>query len=369
MSLSGRDVVETRAEAAGQDRAPLVVLEPLRAFLDDAGWGSGPLTAVPIGDGHSNVTYELIRGEARGVLRRPPRPPFPASAHDVLREAKILRALSAAGLSVPRVLAASDDPAILGVPFFLMEHVAGQVFGPLEQAPGPAAGRSISEAAVDGLVAVHAVDIEVESLRDLGRPDGYLERQVRRFASIWQERRTRDLPELDRVQSWLSEHLPNSAGRALVHGDYRLGNLMFSAEDSPRLLAMLDWEMATLGDPLADLGYLCATWAQPDDIDNPLWELSAVTRLPGFLTRGELRERYARLSGREVGGLRWYEVLALWKAAVFLESSYRRYLDKSTDDPYFGRLGAGVPLIAQAALERTGATTAPARARGSVRSA
>ncbi len=354
---AGADVVRTAAEAAAQPRPPLLVLEPLEAFLDAHGLGAGPVAAEPIGEGHSNVTYALRRGDADLVLRRPPRPPLPPSAHDMLREAALLRKLHAAGVRVPRVLAVCEDPAAIGMPFYVMERLHGVVVTrELPPALGAHGVRSqIGRELVDALVEVHAVDVRAAGLEGLGRPGGYLERQLRRFASIWEQQRTRTLPEVDRLHAWLAERLPASPAATVVHGDFRLGNAMLDRQPPARLLAVFDWEMATLGDPLADLGYLCATWARPDDEENPMLELSAVTRLHGFLPPEELVERYALRSGRDVEGLRWYEVLALWKAAVFLESSYRRYLDGTTDDPYFARLDDGVPALARAALARTAA--------------
>lgn len=347
------DVVASAEEAAAAERPPLIVLEPLERFLDEHGIGRGPVEASPIGDGHSNVTYELRREDAHVVLRRPPRPPIPPSAHDVLREARLLLALRPAGVRVPEVLALCEDPGVIGMPFFVMEHLDGHVIGrTLPPALDDPDGRlRLGCELVDALVELHAVDVAQPELEGFGRQSGYLDRQLRRFSSIWDAQRTRDVPEVEAVGDWLRRHLPASRDVTVVHGDYRLGNVMFD-RDRPELRAVLDWEMATLGDPLADLGYLCATWASPGDEDNPMLALSEVTRLPGFLSRGELRDRYARLSGRDVDGLRWYEVLALWKASVFLESSYRRYTAGTTDDPYFADLREGVPRLAREALRR-----------------
>jgi aminoglycoside phosphotransferase (APT) family kinase protein len=348
------DVVATAAEAASSRRAPLIVLEPLERFLDAHGIGSGPVDARPIGDGHSNVTYELRRAGARVVLRRPPRPPIAASAHDVLREAHLLTALRPAGVRVPEILAICADPHLIGMPFFVMEHVDAEVVG--ERLPPAldheAARASMAGELVDALVELHRVDPAAAGLDGIGRSTGYLERQIRRFASIWESQRTRAIPEVEAVAAWLADHRPARSDRAVVHGDYRLGNVMFDRA-RPRLRAILDWEMATLGDPLADVGYLCATWARPGEADNPLTALSAVTRRPGFPAPDELRERYARGSGRDVDDLRFYEVLALFKGAVFLESSFRRFREGTTDDPFFAALETGVPQIARTALART----------------
>jgi aminoglycoside phosphotransferase (APT) family kinase protein len=355
VSQSGRsDVVLTRAEASGLERPPLLILETLARFLDQHGLGSGYVQAEAIGEGHSNVTYSLRREDGTHlVLRRPPRPPLPESAHDVIREARLLRALRPAGVRSPHILATCEDPALIGMPFYVMEHLDGNVLGTSipSEFDAPAARATIAHDLVDALVELHGVDPEAAGLASFGRPAGYLERQVRRFSSIWEAQHTREVPEIPRVARWLQDNLPAAGDVSVVHGDYRLGNAMIE-RDRPRLQAILDWEMATLGDPLADVGYLCATWARPGDEENPMFALSTVTRLEGFPTPEQLRQRYALRSGRNVDALKWYEVLALWKAAVFLESSYRRFREGTTDDPYFAALGEGVPRLALAAYRR-----------------
>jgi aminoglycoside phosphotransferase (APT) family kinase protein len=353
------DVVETVEQARTCPRPPLLVLEPLAAFLDQLEIGRGPIVARSIGGGHSNVTYELLRHGARVVLRRPPRPPIPPSAHDVLREARLISALRPEGVRVPRVLALCEDASLIGMPFYVMEHVDGHVLGEDEppKLATPTARHKTGMELVDALVELHAVDAGTPSLAGFGRPDGYLERQIRRFSSTLELVSTREIPQLGEVAAWLAEHRPSSSQLTVVHGDYRLGNVMFE-RDRPELAAILDWEMATLGDPLADLGYLAASWAQPGDDENPINGLGRVTRQPGYPSVDELRDRYAARSGRDPGDLRFYEVLAVWKSAIFLEASYRRYIDGTTDDPYFATLEQGVPQLAAEALQRTqGRTT------------
>jgi len=344
------DVVATPAQAAGLEREPLLVLEPLAAFLDAHGLGTGGLRAVPIGEGHSNVTYLLERDRgARFVLRRPPRGPLAPSTHDVLREARLLALLAPAGVPVPAVLATCADEAVIGAPFYVMPFIDGHVL--TTQLPtaftDPGA---IGEVLVDALVALHAVPL-AGALADFGRADGYLERQLRRFGSLLEANATRPLPDLEVVADWLAGHRPDSAAATVVHGDYRLGNTLL--DPAPRVAAILDWELATLGDPLADVGYLTAMWAQPGDPDDPMLDLSRVTRGPGFASRDQLAARYAERTGRSIASLRWYQVLALWKAAIFLEGSYRRYRAGSTDDPYFARLADGVPQLARRARALT----------------
>ena len=349
------DVVPTATEAADLTLEPLLVLEPLAEFLDAAGLGAGPIEPTPIGDGHSNVTYLLRRGEQRLVLRRPPRGPLPPSAHDVLREARLLAALAPLGLPVPAVLATCEDEAVIGAPFYVMPFIEGRVLttrlpAPLAAADGP---RRIAEQLVDRLVELHEVDFAAAGLADLGRADGYLERQLKRFGGLLELNATRPLPDLERVAGWLAANLPSSPPATLVHGDYRLGNVMYAPAE-PRLVAVLDWEMATIGDPLADLGYMTAMWAEPDDPHNAVGDLSAVTRGPGFPDRVALAERYAAATGLSVDALPWYQVLATWKAAIFLEGSYRRFQDGTTADTYFARLGEGVVGLGQLASQRAG---------------
>lgn len=333
---------------------PLIVLDAVTEFLDDRGIGHGPVLAAPIGDGHSNITYLVQRDDVKVVLRRPPRPPLPPSTHDVVREAQIIAAVRTAGVRVPTVLAVCEDPSVLDVPFYVMEYVEGVVVAEhLSPAlASPEARARLAHDLVDALVELHGVDHGADGLATIGRPTGYLARQIRRFSSLWTQVRTRDVREIERVAAWLTDNMPATSETSLVHGDYRLGNVLVDRE-RPRVLAILDWEMATLGDPLADLGYLCATWAQDDEAANVMTQLSAATTAPGFPRSSELADRYARASGRDTRNLRFYEVLALFKAAVFLESSHRRFIDGRTDDPYFAKLAVGVPQLAREALART----------------
>jgi len=350
------DVVATHAAAAADARPPLLVLEPLRAFLDAQGLGAGELRAHPIGEGHSNVTYLLERDGCELVLRRPPRGPLAPSTHDVLREARLLRALEATAARTPRVLAVCADEGIIGAPFYLMERVAGEV--PTTSLPPaldtPAERRRCGEELVDALAEVHAVDWRACGLEGFSRePSGYLERQLRRFAGLWEHHRTRDVPAIEHVTGWLREHLPRSGPPTIVHGDYRLGNAMICGHAPARVVAILDWELAALGDPLADVGYLCAMWIERDDPPLGMFELSGVTRLPGFATRGELVARYEAAGGRAMTDIDWYRALALWKAAIFMEGNLRRALAGSTDDPWVRGFGEGVVELAERARELT----------------
>jgi aminoglycoside phosphotransferase (APT) family kinase protein len=215
----------------------------------------------------------------------------------------------------------------------------------------PGAPGVIADETVAALVALHAADLGSSGLGELGRPSGYLERQLRRFGSLLEANATRPLPELERVAEWLGANLPESRRTTFVHGDYRLGNLLFGTPLG--VAAVLDWEMATVGDPLADLGYLTAMWAAPEDDENPMFALSKLTRRPDFPRREDLARAYAEATDEPLDDLRWYQVLALWKSAIFLEGSYRRFTEGASTDAYFASLGEGVPALARTALSWT----------------
>jgi aminoglycoside phosphotransferase (APT) family kinase protein len=347
VALAPDDVVRTRAEGAANDREPLLVLEGLLPFLDAHGLGAGEPEIAPVGDGHSNVTFAVTRGDARFVVRRPPRGPLPPSAHDVLREARVLRAL-AGHARVPAVLAVCEDPAVVGAPFYVMDLVDGHVLTSAvpPELDDPAGKRRIGEELVDTLVEIHAVDWQAAGLEGFGKPTGYLERQLRRFIGLWEHNRTREIPAVESVGAWLTANLPASGPATVVHGDFRLGNTMFARGAPARLIAVLDWEMSTIGDPLADLGYLCTLWVDRDDPSGGMFELNGVTREEGFPLRAELVARYEERSGRSMTDIRWYQTLALWKSIVFMEGNYRRAVAGTTDDPYLKSFGDGVVQLA-----------------------
>jgi aminoglycoside phosphotransferase (APT) family kinase protein len=344
------DVVATHEEAAENEREPLLVLEPLLDFLDAHELGTGAAEVAPVGEGHSNVTFRVRRGETTLVVRRPPRGPLPPSAHDVLREARIMGALEGRA-RVPRVLAVCDDESVIGAPFYVMEHLEGHVVtGQVPSELDSVADRArMGDELVDALVEIHAVDWRAAGLEGLGKPTGYLERQVRRFLGLWEHNRTRDVPAVESVGRWLRDNLPDSGPATVVHGDYRLGNTMMAPRSPARLIAVFDWEMATIGDPLADLGYVVATWVDSDDPPLGRFELSRVTRQEGFPSRAEFAARYEERSGRAAPDLRWYRTLALWKSIVFMEGNYKRATSGATDDPYLKDFGEGVLELAERA--------------------
>jgi aminoglycoside phosphotransferase (APT) family kinase protein len=346
------DIVATHEEGAANEREPLLVLEPLRRFLGEHGLPAPcDLGAVPIGDGHSNVTFALSTGV---VLRRPPRGPLPPSAHDVLREARLLRALEPTPVRTPKVIAVAEDPAVIGAPFYVMELVPGEVItDTLPPALDSEQGREqIADQVIEALVELHAVDYSQVGLDGFGRPSGYLERQVRRFLSLWEHNRTRELPAVEQLGRWLADNMPQSPPATIVHGDYRLGNTIFAPGAPAHLNAILDWEMATIGDPLADLGYLMIHWHEAGDRAGG-FNLQSVTTLPGFPSRAGMIERYEARSGRRMHALDWYVTLALWKGVVFMEGNYKRALAGTTDDPYLKSFGEAVVELAERALEVT----------------
>jgi aminoglycoside phosphotransferase (APT) family kinase protein len=352
-SVAADDIVATHAEGAANQREPLVVLEPLREFLADNGLSApADLQLTPIGDGHSNVTFALSTGV---VLRRPPRGPLPPSAHDVLREARLLAALEPTSVRAPKVLAVCADQDVIGAPFYVMERVQGEVITHAipPALDDPAQRERIADQLIEALVELHGVDWAAIGLDGFGKPTGYLERQLRRFGGLWEHNRTRELDQVEEVGAWLAANLPQSPRATIVHGDYRLGNTMLAAAPPARIVAIFDWEMATIGDPLADVGYMMIHWTQPDDEPGQKFNLQSVTSRPGFPTRKELVARYERRSGRPVRALDWYVALALWKAVVFMEGNYKRALAGSTDDPYLKTFGEGVTELAERALRVT----------------
>jgi aminoglycoside phosphotransferase (APT) family kinase protein len=338
--------------------APLLVEESVEAFLDEHGLGNGPVTATRIGDGGgSNFTFLVARGEDEFVLRRPPRPPLPPSAHDMVREARLQNAIRAAGFDrLAEIVAVCEDESVLGVPFYVMRRLDGHVLTD-ELPPGlgdEAARHRLGLDLVDTLVEIHGA--QGPSLDAFRREGSYLERQVRRFTQLWEINRTRDLPDVERVASWLARNLPAPLEETVVHGDYRLGNMMVAPGDPTRILAVLDWEMGAIGDPRADVGYLLATYSEPGGRVSALGS-SPVTAEPGFPSRTELVARYVERSGRDVEPLAWFEALALWKAAVFCEAIYGRYLrgELGEEDTRAAIFEVAVPLLAQTARETIGA--------------
>jgi aminoglycoside phosphotransferase (APT) family kinase protein len=333
---------------------PLVDTDALAAYLSQHLPGDG-VRVRRHQAGHSNETFFVTWGGRELVLRRPPRGAFLPSAHDVAREYRVLSALEQTPVRSPTTVLLCEDEDVIGATFYIMERVHGVVIrNELPDAFTESERGSIGHELVDALVELHAVDYKSCGLANFGKPSGYLERQLRRWTGQLELTLplTRALPDLERVGEWLRENLPPSPAATIVHGDYKLDNVMFDARAPARLKAIIDWEMSTIGDPLADLGWMISFWREAGDTDDDVFaELHSVTTMAGFSSRAELIERYRAKTGRDVSVLDWYQVLAVWKLAILLEGSYARHLSGVTDDPFFAEMEHGVPALARRALE------------------
>ncbi|MDQ4124491.1 MAG: phosphotransferase family protein [Actinomycetota bacterium] len=335
----------------------LVDRAALESYLSETLPGEGELEVQRHQAGHSNETFFVTRGESRWVLRRPPAGAFLPSAHDVKREHTVLSGLAGTGVRVPRTVLMCEDESVIGVPFYLMERVDGVVIR--DELPAwlnEEHRASVGSELVDALVELHFVDPASCGLGGFGKPSGYLERQLRRWKGQMELTLpfTRPLPDLEAIGEWLAANRPPETETTLVHGDYKLDNVVFAAGPPPRLVAILDWEMSTLGDPLADLGWMVSFWREAGEDESDVFTRTArVTALPGFQSRADLVERYATKTGRDVSHLNWYQVLAVWKLAILLEGSYARHLAGMTDDPFFAEMERGVPALAARAWAAT----------------
>jgi aminoglycoside phosphotransferase (APT) family kinase protein len=301
--------------------------------------GAADLEIEQFPNGHSNLVYLIRTGHREYVLRRPPHGPVAPKAHDMAREYRVLEAVNPYFPEAPGVFLLCEDSAIIGSTFFLMERRNGIVIResvPDELARIPGHERMLSEAFIDCLVRLHSIDVSQSGLRSLGKPEGFVERQVRGWAERWNRAKTEDLPEMDRVVRWLHDRMPPSAGAALVHNDYKLDNVMLRPSGDG-VEAVLDWEMATLGDPLADLGLtMCYwTWANIAAADDPHPATPSVTTRPAWHTRDEFLQRYAERTGRDLTHIRYHEVLGIFKLAVILQQIYYRFHCAQTQDQRF----------------------------------
>jgi aminoglycoside phosphotransferase (APT) family kinase protein len=329
-----------------------VDLSGLKRFLDERNLGdTAGLRSENISFGHSNEVHLVHFDRYSWALRRPPRGPLLPTAHDMMREYRVLKALQDTPVPVPRVYATCDDPSYIGAPFYLMEYMRGEVVRADNQhfVKTPELRRRVSQQMVEVLAALQKVDWRAAGLEGFGRSDGYLERQLKRWSDQLERTipHTRPLPVMERVKEWLRAHLPESPAPTIVHGDYKLDNLMFDPL-SARAIAVLDWEMSTIGDPLADFGWMLTYWPDPTDTasGNVIASMSADE---GWLTRREMIDLYEDRTGRIMREFAFYQAFALFKLAIILEGSYARYLGGQTDDPMFASLTERVPALANAA--------------------
>lgn len=319
--------------------------------------GDAPLSASLIAGGRSNLTYYVTDGAHEWVVRRPPLGHVVATAHDMGREYRVMSALQGSTVPVPVTRALCDDTSVIGAPFYVMDRVEGRVVRSTTELAGfeTADAVAVSHGLVDVLARLHAIDYEAAGLREFGRPDGFLARNVARWGKQWQANKTRELPAIDELARRIAAALPESGPPAIVHGDYRLENTML-ATDRPEIVAVLDWEMSTLGDPLTDLGLFLVYWvhwdreAEPDTPSVPL-ATGGASGLPGFISLEAVAERYATQTGRDLSNLDFYIAFAFYKLAVILEGINARFLMGKTLGEGFDQMGQMVTALLDAAFE------------------
>jgi len=318
----------------------------LREYLDRArpGLVDGPLRARLCTGGRSNLTYEVSDGRQSWVLRRPPLGHVLATAHDMGREYRVLSALAGSAVPVPATVLFCPDETVLGAPFYLMELVAGRVYRTARDTAGlsPEELSELSYTLVDVLARLHAVDIEAVGLTGFGRPEGYLARQVRRWRRQLEQSRSREVAGVDELADALAATVPASDDVAVLHGDYRLDNVIVGQDH--RIVAVLDWEMSTIGDPLADLGLLLVYWGTPLAVDG-------VSATSGFISGPQVAEHYAAVTGRDLSRLDWYVALGFYKLAVVAEGIHFRHTQGKTVGEGFERFGAMAPALVEQGLK------------------
>ena len=333
----------------------------LRAFLADHLGVAERFDVQRHDQGFSNETLFVTWGDTDLVIRRPPIGETADTAHDVLREYEVVDALQDTGVPVPTTVAATEDPEIIGVSFYVMERLDGDVlrYAEPDRFENSDARAGIGLEMVDTLAAIHSVDYEAVGLGDFGTPEGFTERQVERWQGQFEwafeeTTESRKVPEIAEIGEWLAANVPEQPAYTLVHGDYKLDNVIFGSGSDPELAGVLDWEMSTLGDPLTDLGWFLFFWLDPVEGEMaPLLQTMAPAFLTGedYHTRGELVERYEEQTGVEVQNLTFYRVLAVYKMAALGEMFYARYLMGNSDSTFYAMMEDGVPQLAEHALE------------------
>ena len=342
---------ETRAVRAGEE----LDLAALNAWIAVNAADVGVVAAVEqFPGGFSNLTYLLKSERGEFVLRRPPAGVGNGPAHDMAREYRILSVLSTRSIPAPRPIALCEDVAVTGAPFYLMERVRGVILrGSTGVAPAPEVMRRLSESFVETFAAIHSVNASDPAIAALGKPDGYIARQISGWTKRWEASRTDDVPAMDRVAAWLASHQPESSRVCLVHNDYKYDNLVLDPSDNSRIVGVLDWEMATLGDPLLDVGTSLGYWVEAGD--HPAFRSLGlgVTSLPRNFTRAELWARYLERTGRSSIGFEFYYAFGLFKIAVIAQQIFFRYRKGLTTDERFARLENAVQLLARTAHRET----------------
>jgi aminoglycoside phosphotransferase (APT) family kinase protein len=312
------------------------------------GLAPGPIEIRQFPSGYSNLTYLVTVGGQSLILRRPPPGVKIASAHDMSREFRILSHLKPVYSKVPAALAYSEDLDVMGTPFYVMERVEGVILRkgiPDEMVPGPELTARIADELVDTLCELHAVDYEGAGLGELGRPEGYVTRQIEGWIKRYHKAQTDSVPEADKVSAWLRDSMPTNGGASLIHNDFKHDNVVLDPSDWSKIIAVLDWEMATLGDPLMDLGTSLAYWTQPDDPPDVLSSRLSPTLWPGTPSRADFVERYARMSGRDLHDIVFYYAYGLFKVAVIVQQLHARYVSGKTTDPRYANLLEGVRAL------------------------
>ena len=332
------DVDRPRAVRPGEEVNGDALLAYLRTVRPEL---TGPLEIRQFPSGYSNLTYAVRSGAQEFVLRRPPFGAAVKSAHDMGREYRVLAGLHPVYAKAPQPIAYCDDPAVIGAPFYVMERVNGVILraqpAPTTTDLPPATARRLGLAVVDELAAIHALDVNAAGLADLGRPEGYIARQIDGWTRRYQRAQTDGIPQLDAAASWLHANLPAEADATLIHNDYKHDNVVLAPDDLTRIIAVLDWEMCTLGDPRMDLGTTLGYWIEPDD-PPALAGMFGLTTLPGTPTRAEVVRRYGETSGRDVGDPLFFYVYGVFKIAVIVQQIYARYRQGHTQDPRFAPL-------------------------------
>ena len=341
---------------------PGLDLEALARYLEPyVGELAGALRGEVIPGGRSNLTYIVDDGERRFVVRRPPLAHVLPTAHDMAREYRVLAALQGTGIPVPHVITLCEDDSVIGAPFYVMEWIDGHVVReslPPEFPDTRETRRAMSTALIDTLLQLHRIDPDAVGLADFGHPDGFLARQVRRWWQQWEASKTRDLPSIDTLRRRLDETVPPPSAPGIVHGDYRLDNVMYAPADPSRIVAVIDWEMCTIGDPLCDVGLLCVYWA--DDASEAAARTlhgRAITVEDGFAKRADLLRDYAAGTERDLTSLDWYIALGAYKLAIIAEGITARFLMGMTVGEGFETMGEMVPAIVESglvALDRLG---------------